>query len=442
MEVLEENSNQVIDKFIQENIQGIKTIHRLYLKNDNDLSIRAFTAEVGEELKKGYTTFLSKGYPLDELDPYLFYIVNAVGKQKHVSLDKKHDYLCPGCFFLGKETILEFYKTFECNVCFYEFKNAIDPQWIRFFEVFKVHNKAGFKCLDCGRFIPKPLDNSTQIVCPYTDCFFVGDTSQLKVMHHPSSRGKTVEVFNLDVARDASSLKDNIPVADASALEKIQIKEDFEKNVQILSDVIDGIMYSLPFKTQNLVSKHKVFVCQAFKNLLLSDPVDMVNYLINSSRSGGFQHRIFQEYIRLLEQSFPLFYQEKRKQCKIECLLDERLGLFEGISSFDGIVNDKLTIKNNTKEFYIGGRKSSYAEPYYIGKLLNVISKDSHTPIMHHVISYSFSKIKLSNVKPGTQVIVTHLRVPPHYQMGGMTYVNRVRKHIVEKSRIILKNNV
>lgn len=436
MEALQQiNLKNIIHEFMNKHEQGIKTIHRLYLKNDNPLSIKAFITEVSEELNKGIITFNSKNYPMDELDPYLFYIVNAVGKKKNIVLDKTYDYLCPGCLFLGKENIIFHHKNFECELCFYEFKHAKENHWIKFFETFKVHNKSGFKCADCEKFIPQPLDNSTDIVCPYINCCFVGDSSLLKGMHHPSTRSKSVNILFND------SDKNNIVSSEASVLDKLQINEDLENKLSIINEVIDGIIYILPFKTQNLISKQKIFVCQAFKNLLDSEPVDMVNYLLNNSRSGGFQHKVFQEYIKILEESFPLFYQEKRKQCKIDSLLDDQLSLFEGISDFKGIVNENYVIKNNTQEFYIGGRKASYTKPYYIGKLLSIISEKNHKPIMDKVVNYSFSRIKMKDVAPGTEVIVSHLRVPPHYQMGGMTYVNRIRKHIVEKSRIILKNN-
>ena len=38
----------------------------------------------------------------------------------------------------------------------------------------------------------------------------------------------------------------------------------------------------------------------------------------------------------------------------------------------------------------------------------------------------------MKNVKPGTEVSVSHLRIPPHYQMGAMVYINRARKIIID----------
>jgi hypothetical protein len=115
--------------------------------------------------------------------------------------------------------------------------------------------------------------------------------------------------------------------------------------------------------------------------------------------------------------------------------------LFDGISIFDGVVTDKLSIKNGTKEFYIGGRKATYAKPFYIGKLLNVIETKTKNTLIHLVKEYSFSRIRMQGIAPGTLVTVTHLRVPPHYQMGGMVYVNRVRKKIVDRAKLLLKKD-
>jgi hypothetical protein len=58
------------------------------------------------------------------------------------------------------------------------------------------------------------------------------------------------------------------------------------------------------------------------------------------------------------------------------------------------------------------------------------------------VTEYTFSKIKVQDIVPGTEVIVTHLRVPPHYQMGGMVYVNRVRKKIIDRAKLLLSKEI
>ena len=133
-----------------------------------------------------------------------------------------------------------------------------------------------------------------------------------------------------------------------------------------------------------------------------------------------------------MEKSLPICYRKSKEIITINSLLD--LNIFSGISNFDAIVSEKLEIENNTKEFYIGGRKAVYAQPFYIGKLLNITFNDNS--LLDNVKEYSFSKIYMKDIEPGIKVNVSHLRIPPHYQMGGMVYINRVRQYIEQN-----KNN-
>jgi hypothetical protein len=248
-----------------------------------------------------------------------------------------------------------------------------------------------------------------EIICPYFDCLFVGKASDLKKMHHPT-------------------------------LQKNQIIE-IEKNSNVtiqptnnskIKEVIESQLNNLLYTNYNFTVKHKSLVYQAILNLLDKFPEQMSNYLMFQSRSGGFQHKIFQEYISLLEKSLPFVYKKNNKVFRINNLLDSNLCLFDGISVFECLVDNNM-VKNQTKEYYIGGRLAKHNKPYYIGKLLNIVDKSTKLSIMDNVTEYSFSKIKLRDIVPGTPVIVTHLRVPPHYQMGGMVYVNRIRKKIVDE---------
>ncbi len=91
---------------------------------------------------------------------------------------------------------------------------------------------------------------------------------------------------------------------------------------------------------------------------------------------------------------------------------------------------------------YIGSRKGSIAKPYYIGKLLSITDNKNKKPIIDFVKEYSFSKIKLKDISPGLDVTVSHLRIPPHYQMGGMVYINRIRKKIVDKAKLTLQKSI
>lgn len=362
-----------------------------------------------------------KCYPIEELNPSLFYIVNDFCKKTAKPQEKRRtQYLCPGCLFLGKknEAILT-HGTLKCPICQSELTSTNDPKRLAFFATFSHHNKKGFRCQDCSRFIPYPMDDTSTIVCAYFDCCFVGDLRSLVRMHHPS---RQVKVKLPDIVPEDEITQSIEPVS--------QVKK--------LSNVIKSLKNGIPYNNYDSTAKQKMLTYQAFANVLERYPDKMLDYLLNESRSGGFQHKVFQEYVKLLEEAMPFQFKKNKTFHKVQSLLDDSLNLFDGVSVFDAIVSEKMIVKNGTHEFYIGGRKSAISRPYYIGKLLDVMDKKTKTSVIDRVKEYSFSVIKMSDIQPGTEVTVTHLRVPPHYQMGGMVYVNRIRKKIIEQVKAIL----
>lgn len=433
----------LIKNFFKERDQSINTLHRIYFKNNNQTSLRALKEELIDELRTAGVSFINKNAPLEEINTYLFYVANAFCKKISIPAAAKQqaEYICPGCVFLGKEYFaLVFNKVFKCDECEFELKKTSDPKRISFFSTFAVHNKHGYHCPDCQRFIPHPMDNSSQISCPYFDCYFVGVIGDMHKMHHPTSKSNPEKLI-LDTSQDGGfCLKDNVPSHEADACTQLEIAEDLRDKLKILQEIIEAQSNNVPYCSADATIKHKQFVYQAFSNLLKEFPTEMTEYLLdNSNNHVGFQHKVFQEYIRLLESSLPLFFTKNKKLHKVESLLDDSLCLFDGISVFDSVISEKLTIKNGTKEFYIGGRKAAYTKPFYIGKLLSIINRDTKNSLMHLVKDYSFSKIRMRDIEPNTPVTVTHLRVPPHYQMGGMAYVNRIRKKIVERAKITIQ---
>lgn len=423
-----------IDNFIIKYNNGIKNIYYTYNKTGDKLSFQAFVEELKNELYTGSITFVNNHDSLDGIDSYLFYIVNIYAKRTSTFKSKyKTEYLCPGCFYLHKENLIYLdKKIFKCEECCESSKLNKDPKYIVFFKTFAYHNRKGYKCQECNRFIPHPLYGNNNIVsCPYLDCCFVGDIRQLKSMRHPSINSNPEQLIaNVDIISNIQDKSINI---------NIENKETLECNIKLIQDIINTQITNIPYNGTNFTLLHKTLAYNAFSNLLKKFPEELVNYIIYSSRSGGFQYKIFQEYIRLLEENIPFSFIKGKKVYYVDSLLDNNLNIFGGISYFDAKINDNLIIKNNTQEFYIGGRKGSYAQPYYIGKLLNIIDKNSNNSLMDYVKEYSFSKIKMKNVEPNTNVMVAHLRIPPHYQMGGMVYINRVRQKIVNRAHNILE---
>jgi hypothetical protein len=433
--------DSIIRDFYVRHDQGIVTIHRTYLYSSDPLSIRAFKEELADELRTGCVTFLNKNDSLEELDLYLFYIANDFGKKKASVLPSKKqtEYLCPGCLFLGQENLVSLVdKMFHCEDCEENLKSATDPIKIAFYRTFFKHYKNGYHCEDCKRFIPHPVDYSPTISCPYFDCCYVGPWTALKRMHHPSTQSK-IELLTLDSSRaDGKTFKDNLVSQTIDAQTQLEMEEELDNKYGLLKDVIESQNNSVLYSSSEFMSHHKILIYQAFLDLLKKFPTEMIAYLLDGSRSGGFQHKVFQAYIQKLEESLPFSFKKNKKVHKVESLLDEQLSLFDGISTFRGIVNEHSCVKNDTQEFYIGGRKGAISKPYYIGKLLDITDKNSGQSIKDKVVEYSFNYIKVRDIVPGTTVIVKHLRVPPHYQMGGMSYINRVRKKIVERAKLLL----
>ena len=212
------------------------------------------------------------------------------------------------------------------------------------------------------------------------------------------------------------------------------VGQALEEDYRILMDVINMQITALRFGTNESTLKLKTLMYEAFIKIIEKHPEQMIAYLVHQNRNGGMQHKIFQEYANLLEAALPYTYLKGGVPVLVETLLDINLCIFDGMSEFNTDVMDNYEIENKTEEFYIGGRKGSYCKPFYIGKLLDVIDNSNGESLMDKVIEYSFFKIKMDHsVAPGTSTLVKHLRIPPHYQMGGMVYLNRIRRKIVDR---------
>jgi hypothetical protein len=173
---------------------------------------------------------------------------------------------------------------------------------------------------------------------------------------------------------------------------------------------------------------------QSFFNLLEQYPQEMSEYLSGSSHKHfGFQSMLFQEMLTLLEQKLPYQIRKNKQVYTINNLLDANLSLFDGISIFEGMADHKLIVKNQTSEFYVGSRKATICKPYFIGRLLEARHRQDNSDLRPFVSSYSFSQVQFRNIQPGTIVKITHLRTAPHYQMGGMSYLNRARQQIIKQ---------
>lgn len=433
--------DDLIASFLKDNMNSIRK-HWQNKNNNDNLAYESFLAELNPKLKTACVTFINSNLDPSVLNSYLFPVILTIAKKDSMELVKKITVpICPAHKFLGIEHVVTGNKIYKCSLCEAELANADSAGW-KLFSMFALHNQQGYKCLDCQRFIPQPLDSLREMVCPYFDCYFVGNISQLPKLKHPTVL-KIVQQSSLDetiVGTTNLTRKDSLASGSVAQDQELELKEAENNNILLLKDIIESQSNSLYYSSSNATLIHYLKMYEAFGVLIDRQPKEMISYLINLHKNEGLQHKIFQEYISLLEKSLPFGFKKGGENYKITSLLDENLCLFDGISNFSAVVNEKKEIKNGTTEFYIGGRSSSYSKPYYMGKLLSILTMDGSS-IMDDVVEYSFSKIKLRNTLPGTNVQISHLRIPPHYQMGGMNYLNKTRKKIVDKAYLTINGN-
>jgi hypothetical protein len=310
-------------------------------------------------------------------------------------------YICPACQSLGKIIPIKSKRSsLFCSTCESSLKTSNDPKIILLSNKFMFHSKSGFRCKQCSKFLPESLAISNLITCPYLDCTFVGPHSSLPKMNHPTTKSNISEFPS-----------------------EIQLSE----KAQSIINVIQAQKQKIYFSNSESTLKQKSLIYDAFEILLKQNSELMCNYLIDNSRSGGFQNLIFKTYVSLLEKDLPFFILKNKKRIKIESLLDDELSIFDGISEFESkVINDK--IRNQTNEIYIG----KVSKPYYIGKLLSLNDVVTGESYMKNVVNYTFNYIKTKDVPSLTNVKIKHLRVKPHYQLGAMSYINRIRKSIIE----------
>lgn len=199
---------------------------------------------------------------------------------------------------------------------------------------------------------------------------------------------------------------------------------------QKLKNAIQLQINSAPYEGNNSTFIIRSCMYQAFSNLLEHKPDEMIPFFAKES-VYGLQGKIFQEFILILEKNLPFSFQKKKMKIDVKSLLDPNLNLFDGESLFNTVVRKNGIIKNETKEVYIGGRRSYYIRPFFIGKLNDIYDVDKNVSILDNVINYSFSQIIVKNISPGTKVKVSHLRMKPHPQMGGLLHLNRLRNKII-----------
>ena len=416
--------------FIDNNKTSLNNLCYDLYKDTSNVSLSAFHKVIHGEIKKACYSFVNNNHTSDHIDAYLFSSINKTIKS--IKNEDKHSvYVCPGCKYNNKLEILKpTGKKLSCNLC----KNAlvsVKDKWEEtFYSTFSEHSRRGFRCPECYNFIPDT--DYSFVSCPYPNCIFVGNVLDLKTARHPFIKANLeIPILNdREPGRWATAGFDNIKSFDT----EIVIKNDIDEYLHILNNCIDEQMKTIQWKSNNSTLVSKICMYNAFKKIIDKYPEEMISYLVLLNKNVRMQHKIFQEFVGLLEEKIPFSYKKNGKMYEVKSLFDENLCIFDGISEFNAVVNNKNEIPNSIKELYVGGRKGSYCKPYYIGKLLDVVDIVSYENLLPFVKEYSFFKIKMDeNIEQGKKVFVRCGRICPHYQMQGMTYLNRIRRAIVDR---------
>ncbi len=196
------------------------------------------------------------------------------------------------------------------------------------------------------------------------------------------------------------------------------------EEIKIINKIIDKYKNKLVWQNKSI--PYQLWSLQSIDNLLKKHPDEMKNYLLNYHRYG-FQSKLFKEYVSIIENNLPLSVKLKNKYITINSITDNKIHLFNGISEFIGIVDEKGIIKNNTLDY----KMYNNPKKFYIGKIVNMMTLPEKNISMDKIIDYSFTKIYTKNILPFTKVLVSHLKVDPHLQSGAMAHLNRTRKKIV-----------
>lgn len=433
----------------------------------NDVARKSFRASSQGVLRNALMTFLFRAEHWKNgrnIDRYLRTCLKRHADHTYwdqTSAKKATLLVCPACREYGaKVFLIAEAKLWRCPNCTSEIdrledevKKAKRPDDINGYKarlgvhkMFALHTRRGFRCPNdkCSRFIPESVNGQFGISCPYSDCDFFGSTEALAKMSHPSAltHRATVSLDAPLMSRDGTSdrcrkIGDFLAHENVSADEKICLNQRFKREYDTLMDVINSQIALVKRMNARGTYKQKLLMYEAFRKMCEQHPEEMVSYLVHLRQSADFpiQARIFQMYVTLTENALPFTLERYGEEVDILSISDPNLGIFkDGISTFDGDVNAKGVISNNTIETYTGNRQFKLHGACFIGKIVDVIDRKTKKSLLNHVKSFSFVQIDMDEkIEPGTHVTVTHFRIPPHYEMWSLVFLQRIRRNIVDK---------
>lgn len=439
---------------------------RVYGSTPGNVAKSAFRETAKATLYNGLNTFLFKSQHWRagrDINSYLLTCLKRLADQvfwDQSSAKRANLLICPACRELGNKVFLTSEsRAWRCPTCTIEYDRLIDDikkskgtsvdiaaarSRMQLHKAFALHSRRGYRCGEpsCSRFIPETLNGKFGIQCPYMDCDFFGSINELQVMSHPSalthrqmvSLNKPLHINGDNRGGKVAELQDLFEAQEVAADTKIAIQQSFKQEYSVLLSVIDQQIASVKRTNSNGTKTQKLLMYEAFKSMCKKNPEEMISYLVHLKQNADIpiQVRIFQEYIALIENALPFTIEKRGEKMDIVSISDPYLGLFTGFSVFDAVVKENGSIPNNTVETYTGSRQYKMFGPCFLGKIIDVVDKSTNKSVLDKIKGYSFVQIE-SSLVPGTVVTVSHYRIPAHYEMGSMVFLQRIRRHLVDK---------
>ena len=411
-----------------------------------NVALQAFQKQATEELRNGLFTYLFDSELWQQNRDVNTYLLTCLQRlSDRIKLDiasnkRLNVPICPVCRLHGGREYLHYEsKLLRCHNCAKEIEriefeleknnNNVELQTeLNLRRIFVLHTRRGYRCPDCEQFIPDSYIQQYGVTCPYSRCGFFGIKDELELMAHPLGLGSNTVSLSTPAAENREMI-DFIGSQDVNADIQIEFKESYSKELDVLTSVIDSQMDQIE-RSEGGRNQQKLLMYEAYQNMIKNYTEDMISYLVHQDHSGApIQSRIFQEYIKLIENSLPF----KTSKGDVYSLLDPKLGIFLGKSEYEAKIRFDNIIPNNTVETYTGGRKLKFYGRCFIGYLADVEDIETGESLRNEVESYTFGQIMMkAHVPYDTLVKVTHFRIPPHYEMGGMVALQRIRRKIVD----------
>lgn len=198
-------------------------------------------------------------------------------------------------------------------------------------------------------------------------------------------------------------------------------------NLSILKNIINDLKIKFEFNCHSYSKKLKILCLEMFEQEINQNPEKIFNYLI-AGGYGSFQHDLLFSYFKIIEENLPISYIKNKENIIINNIYDPRLNFFSNISKFSARLNSNLELKNNSPEIYVGGVKATVIKNHFIGKLISV--KTDGKDIMNLITKKSFHNIYFKDLKPGINVDIEHLSILPHYGIGALGIINKIKNQI------------